>query len=217
LKKSLSSAPILSPPDYSKDFILYLVASEATIGMVLVQEDDSLQEHAIYYLNKSLVEVELSYAHVEKLALVAVHIAQRLRHYLSLRKTYVVACLNPFQYILSCCMIGGKFSKWIVILQEFDLEFRSTKAKKSLVFTELLLDFPQNSEDASYNESMVDDHLFLIALSDLCYGTIIVYIQSTKFPSHVSHEERRCIRHQVKHYLIINDTLYQRGVDLVLW
>ena len=116
LKKSLSSTPVLSPLDYSKDFILYLAAYEATIGMVLVQEDDSLQEHAIYYLSKSLVEVELSYAHVEKLALVAVHTAQRHQHYLSLCKTYVVACLNLFQYILVCRMIGGKFAKWIVIL-----------------------------------------------------------------------------------------------------
>ena len=65
--------------------------------MVLVQEDDSLQEHAIYYLSRSLVEVELSYAHVEKLALADVHTAQRLRHYLSLPKNYVVAFLNPFQ------------------------------------------------------------------------------------------------------------------------
>ena len=78
LKKALSSAPVLSPPDYSKDFILYLATSEPTIGMVLVQEDDSLQEHAIYYLSRSLVESKISYAHVEKLALAAIHTAQRL-------------------------------------------------------------------------------------------------------------------------------------------
>ena len=78
LIKALSSAPILSPPYYSKEFILYLVTSESTIGMVLVQEDKSLQEHAIYYLSRSLVDVEFSYAHVEKLALAAFHIAQRL-------------------------------------------------------------------------------------------------------------------------------------------
>lgn len=78
LKKALSSAPILSPPDYSKDFILYLAVSKATIRMVLVQEDESLQEHAIYYLSRSLIEAKISYAHVEKLALVAVHTAQRL-------------------------------------------------------------------------------------------------------------------------------------------
>jgi len=36
LKKALILAPLLSPPDYSKDFVLYLVASESTIGVVLV-------------------------------------------------------------------------------------------------------------------------------------------------------------------------------------
>ena len=94
LKKALSSTPVLSPPNYSKDFILYLAASKATIGMVLVLEDDSLPEQAIYYLSISLVKSELSYAHVKKLALATIHTTQRLWHYLSLRKTYVVACLN---------------------------------------------------------------------------------------------------------------------------
>ena len=176
----------MSLPDYSKDFILYLAASEATIGMVLLQEDDNLQEHAIYYLSISLVEAELSYAHVQRLALMAIHMVQRLRHYLSLHKTYVVPCLNPFQYILSRCMIGGK---WLVILQEFDQEFRSAKVKKSLVFIELSLDFPGNSEEVSYDESLVDDHLFLINSSDLWYETMIVYLQNTKFPSNFSKEE----------------------------
>ena len=59
LKKSLTSAPSLSPPDYSRDFLLYLVAVESTIGMVLVQEDDSLSKHVIYYLSRSLVGPEL--------------------------------------------------------------------------------------------------------------------------------------------------------------
>ena len=36
LKKSLLSAPLLRPRDYSRDFILYLAASELTIGVVLV-------------------------------------------------------------------------------------------------------------------------------------------------------------------------------------
>ena len=42
LKKYLLSAPLLHPPNYSRDFILYLAASESTIGVVLVQEDDKL-------------------------------------------------------------------------------------------------------------------------------------------------------------------------------
>ena len=40
LKLSLTRAPLLFPPDYSRDYFLYLAASEFTISMVLVQEDD---------------------------------------------------------------------------------------------------------------------------------------------------------------------------------
>ena len=36
LKKALLSASLLRPPDYSRDFILYLAASESTIGVVLI-------------------------------------------------------------------------------------------------------------------------------------------------------------------------------------
>ena len=36
LKKDLLSARLLHPPYYSRDFILYLAASESTIGVVLV-------------------------------------------------------------------------------------------------------------------------------------------------------------------------------------
>ena len=50
LKRALASAPMISPPDYSRDLLLYVVASMETIGMVLVQEDEELQEHVIYYL-----------------------------------------------------------------------------------------------------------------------------------------------------------------------
>ena len=50
----------------------------------------------------------------------------------------VVADVNPFQYVLSRLIVGGKFNKWIVILQEFDLDFQSAKSRKSLVFAELI-------------------------------------------------------------------------------
>jgi hypothetical protein len=36
LKHALTTAPLLRPPNYNKDFLLYLVATESTIGMVLV-------------------------------------------------------------------------------------------------------------------------------------------------------------------------------------
>jgi hypothetical protein len=101
LKCALTSAPLLRPPDYNRDFLLYLAAAESTIDMVLVQEDDLLEEHVIYYLSRGLVGPELNYSHVEKLALAAVHVVQRFCHYIFLRKTTVIVIVNPFQYVLT--------------------------------------------------------------------------------------------------------------------
>ena len=96
LKRALASAPVISPLDYSRDFLLYVAASLETIGMVLVQEDDELQEHVIYYLSRNLIDTEIRYSHVEKLALATVHAVQHLRHYILLCQTLVVAHVNPF-------------------------------------------------------------------------------------------------------------------------
>jgi hypothetical protein len=49
LKLTLTFSPLLRPPNYNKYFLLYLATTESTIGMVLVQEDDFLEEHVIYY------------------------------------------------------------------------------------------------------------------------------------------------------------------------
>jgi hypothetical protein len=130
----LTHTPLLHPPDYSRDYLLYIVASDSTIAMVLVQEDESHDEHVIYYLSRSLTTSEIKYSHVEKLALVVVQVVQRFCHYILLRKTTIISDCNPMQHILTRQVLGGKYSKWIFILQEFDLEFEKAKSKKSLVF-----------------------------------------------------------------------------------
>ena len=40
LKRALISAPILHPPNYHRDYYMYLDFADNIIGMVLVQDDD---------------------------------------------------------------------------------------------------------------------------------------------------------------------------------
>ena len=56
LKHALTHSPVKDPLDYSKDFLLYIVASTTTIAMVLVQENPDSQEHMIYYASKNLMD-----------------------------------------------------------------------------------------------------------------------------------------------------------------
>jgi hypothetical protein len=84
-------------------------------------------------------------------------------------------------HVLTRQVLGGKYSKWIVILQEFDLEFIKSKTKKSLVFSELICDLPCADEDIEPRYSLPDETLFLISTSDPWYGDILLYLQTQRF------------------------------------
>ena len=58
--------------------------------------------------------------------------------------------------------------------------------------------------------------LFLISTTDPWYGDLLIYLQTQWFQPHLSCDDRHRIRHHVKYYLILNDTLYRHGIDSIL-
>jgi hypothetical protein len=132
-------------------------------------------------LSRSLTTTEAKYLHVEKLALAAVQAVQCFRHYILLRKTTVISDCNPVQHILTHQFLGGKYSKWIVILQEFDLEFERTKSKKYLVFSNLICDLPSTNTKNVAEDSLPDESIFMISFDDVWYRDIIIYLETQTF------------------------------------
>ena len=63
LKQALASAPLLSTPDFTKDFIIYVSTSVNAITGVLVQEDNARQENVVYYVSQKLTNPPLHYSH----------------------------------------------------------------------------------------------------------------------------------------------------------
>jgi hypothetical protein len=101
LKMELSNAPLISSPNYNRDYILYISASTVSVAGLLTQIDDDDCEHVIYYISKNLSGPPLKYNHEEKLALVVVLAVQKLCHYILLRTTKVIVDSNPMKYLLS--------------------------------------------------------------------------------------------------------------------
>ena len=128
----------------------------------------------------------------------------------------VIFDTNLMKYILSRQILGGWYSKWVVILSKFDLIFSTPKKKKSLVFVELMAGLLWVSQPLQELESLPDDSLFLIDSSNPWYGDILVYLQTQQFRPLATKDDRRHIIHLAQHYLIVGDTLYHHGVDTVL-
>jgi len=66
------------------------------------------------------------------------------------------------------------------------------------------------------NDSFPDKFLFLFDSLDPLYGDVLVYLETQCFLPHIYHDERHCIRHQDRNYIIVYNTLYCRGVDLII-
>jgi hypothetical protein len=128
----------------------------------------------------------LKYKHEEKLALVVVLAVQKLCHYILLRTTKVVADSNPMQYFLIRHQVNRKFTQWIVILQEYNLEFSTPKSKKALILAELVMALPSNTTSTPINIDFPDGHLFYITSDDPWYGDLLVYLRTQKFGNHLS-------------------------------
>ena len=61
---------------------------------------------------------------------------------------------------------------------------------KSLIFAKLISDFPNLEKEEVYEDSFVDEYIFLIPNVDPWYRDIIVYLQTLKVPTHLSRDER---------------------------
>jgi hypothetical protein len=120
------------------------------------------------------------------------------------------------QYLLSRRQVNGKFSRWIAILQEYDLEFSTPNSKKAIILAELVTTLPSDTTRAPVNTDFPNEHLFYIALDDPWYGDLLIYLRTQKFSNHLSRDDRRRIRHQAPRYLLIGDILYWWGVDTIL-
>ena len=53
---------------------------------------------------------------------------------------------------------------------------RFGEIEESLIFAELISDFPSLEEEEVYEDTFVNEHIFLISSLDLWYGDIIVYL-----------------------------------------
>ncbi|KAL2650753.1 hypothetical protein R1flu_018881 [Riccia fluitans] len=69
LKKELTSALTLVPPNWEKSFHVYMDTSAFAIGVILSQQDDAKRDHPIYFSGKKLSDAKRKYTTTEREAL----------------------------------------------------------------------------------------------------------------------------------------------------
>jgi hypothetical protein len=126
LKQALISAPILQTPDWTKPFEIMCDASDFAIGAVLGQRKDK-KLHVIYYASRTLDAAQLNYTTTEKELLAVLFAIDKFRSYLVGSKIIVYTDHAAIRYLLRKKDAKPRLLRWILLLQEFDLDIRDKK------------------------------------------------------------------------------------------
>jgi hypothetical protein len=126
LKKALVSARIIQPPDWSLPFEIMCDASDYTIGVVLGQTKDK-KHHTIAYASKTLIGAQLNYATIEKELLAIIFAIDKFMSYLVGTKVIIYTDHAGLKYLLTKKDPKPHLIRWILLLQEFDLEIKDKK------------------------------------------------------------------------------------------
>ncbi|KAI5324089.1 hypothetical protein L3X38_033162 [Prunus dulcis] len=173
LKRELTSAPIIMAPDWSVPFELMCDASNYAIGAVLGQRVNKLP-HVIYYASWTLNYAQLNYSTTEKELLVVVFALEKFRSYLVGSKVIVYSDHAALRFLLTKKDAKPHLIRWILLLQEFDLEIQDKKGSENVVADHLSRLVDENHGDGKIlplNESFPDEQLFVIQDKEPWFGT----------------------------------------------
>ena len=145
LKEYLSWPPIMSSPKVDEVLFAYLAIASYAISFVLIRVDSGIQQ-PVYYVSKSLHEVDVRYLPLEKAILAVMHATRKLPHYFQAH-TVVVLTQLLLKSILRSADYIGRIAKWGTILGAFDI---------SQVLADLVAEFVGLPEEAKVKQHGMD-------------------------------------------------------------
>ncbi|XP_073137635.1 uncharacterized protein [Henckelia pumila] len=217
-KERLVTAPVLVAPDWDLPFEVMCDASDTALGAVLGQRKNKVF-HTIYYASKTLDEAQLNYATTEKELLAIVFAFDKFHSYLVLSKVVLYTDHSTLKYLLAKKDAKPRLIRWILLLQEFDLEIKDKKGVENVV-ADHLSRLEYVSEDTKKKDGDIDDWFpdeQLFSLKDCpWYENFANYLVTGTLPPNLTFHQRKKFLSDVKYYFWEEPFLFKICADSMI-
>ncbi|GJR65690.1 reverse transcriptase domain-containing protein [Tanacetum coccineum] len=221
LKRKLTKAPILIAPDWDLPFELMCDASDFAIGAVLGQQKNK-HFQPIHYASKTMTEAQAHYTTTEKELLAVVYAFEKFRSYLVLSKSIVYTDHSAIKYLFAKKDAKARLMRWILLLQEFDVEIRDKKGAENLAADHLSrLENPHQNEfeNKEITETFPLETLGSVALRDDStpwFADFANYHAGNFIVKGMSSQQKNKFFKDVKHYFWDDPFLFKICADQVI-
>ena len=216
LKDKLISAHIVVAPDWSFPFELMCDASDYAIGAVLGQKREKIFQ-VIYYASRTLNDAQLNYSTTEKELLAIIFAFDKFRPYLIGNKVVVHTDHSAIKYLMTKKDAKPRLIRWVLPLQEFDVEIKDKKGTENLV-EDHLSRLEGTRDDVPVNDEFPDEKLFTIEDKRAIpwFSDYVNYLVAKVIPPKFNYQKKKRFFAHLKHYYWEEPILYRHCADQVI-
>ena len=144
-----------------------------------------------------------------------VYALEKFRPYILGSKIVIYTDHATLKYLFSKKEAKPRLIRWVLLLQEFDLEIRDKKGNENSVADHLSRLHVSGTGDIS--DSFPDEHLLAVSSHAPWFAHIVNFLVTGSIPEHWNRHRKDKFFHELKYYYWEEPLLFHVGYDQIIW